>query len=70
MKFSPEHFDDLRTKARDIHASNLTRNLLASIINDMEKISNMITQAEVDLTKHDENGAVLFDNSLGLGPDN
>ncbi|MBW2411899.1 MAG: hypothetical protein JRF72_19055 [Deltaproteobacteria bacterium] len=63
MKFTPEHFDDLRCKARDINASNLTRNLFASIINDMEKIHNMIVETEIDLTRHDENGAVVCDDS-------
>jgi hypothetical protein len=61
MKFTPEHFDDLRTKARDLAASNLTRSLLAEIINDMEKINNMITEHPVNLKCHDENGAVCVD---------
>lgn len=63
MKFSPEHFDDLRTKARGLDASILTRSLFASVINDMEKIHNLIVSTEVDLTRHDENGAVICDDS-------
>ena len=62
MKLSPEHFDDLRTKARALDASNLTRSLFASVINDMEKIHNMITETEIDICKHDENGAVCCDD--------
>ena len=62
MKLGPEHFDDLRCKARDISASNLTRNLFASIINDMERIHNMIAEHPVNLRCHDENGAVRCDD--------
>jgi hypothetical protein len=65
MKFAPEHFDDLRTKAGNLHASNLTRSLFKDIINDMEKLSNMITAAEVDICRHDENGAVCVE---AIGP--
>ena len=62
MKLTPEHFDDLRTKARDLHASNLTRSLFASIINDMEQITNMISCHPVNNRKHDEHGAVVCDD--------
>lgn len=64
---TPEHFDYLRDRARELAASGgaepamseyrryrLTRSLLVQIINDIEKIQRMIT----DLKCHDKNGAV------------
>ncbi len=69
MALKAEDFDKLRQQAKDLiepeigngyKAISLTRHLFLDIINDMEKISNMITETKVDLTKHDEHGAIAL----------
>lgn len=57
MKFSAKHFDKLREKASFV-SGPMERKLFLSVIKDMEKITNMITQAKVDIRQHDCHGRV------------
>ena len=70
MALKAEDFDKLRQQAKNLlepevgngyKAISLTRQLFMDIINDMEKIQGMITEAKVDLTKHDKHGRVKME---------
>lgn len=53
-----KEFDLLREKAEALDASLMTKLLFLDVIRSMERINGMITEAEIDLTKHDGHGRV------------